>query len=94
RPSLGTLNHNVLTVEALERRGVEVAGVVLNRYPDDPDTAERTNPRVIEEMTGVDVLGRIPSVPELDVDDANPSDFVDVFRRRVDVSRILDSLVD
>lgn len=30
RPNLGTINHTLLTVEALQRRGIPVAGVILN----------------------------------------------------------------
>jgi dethiobiotin synthetase len=50
RSGLGTLNHTALTVEALERRGVDVLGIVLNEYEAD-GLAERTNPAVIEAMT-------------------------------------------
>jgi len=55
RPSLGTLNHTALTVEALRRRDVPVLAVVVNRYPDDPGVAERTNPEVIERVNDVPV---------------------------------------
>jgi dethiobiotin synthetase len=41
---LGTLNHVLLTVEAIERRGVGIAGVILNGAGDPPDLVERTNP--------------------------------------------------
>ena len=33
RPGLGTINHTLLTVNALRSAGVKVAGVVINRYP-------------------------------------------------------------
>jgi dethiobiotin synthetase len=45
RTALGTLNHTLLTLEAAARRGLPVAGVVLNEA--DPPTgslAEQTNP--------------------------------------------------
>ena len=54
RSGLGTLNHSALTVEALERRGCRVHGVVLNEY-EGASLAERTNPEVLTEMTGVPV---------------------------------------
>ena len=31
RTELGTINHTLLTVEALRARGIPIAGVVLNR---------------------------------------------------------------
>ncbi|MBX0286686.1 dethiobiotin synthase [Haloarcula salinisoli] len=54
RSGLGTLNHTALTVAALDRRSVPVSGVVLNEY-EGATTAERTNPAVIERMTGESV---------------------------------------
>jgi dethiobiotin synthetase len=62
RPSLGTLNHTALTVEALRSRNVPVVGVVINRFPDEPGVAERTNPDEVERMNDVPVR----RVPELD----------------------------
>lgn len=62
RSGLGTLNHTALTIEALRRRGLDVLGVVLNRYPGSPDQAEETNPREIERLVGVEVLGKVPEL--------------------------------
>jgi dethiobiotin synthetase len=50
RPGLGTLNHCVLTVEALQQRGVTVRGLVLNGRGDPPDLAEETNPAALERL--------------------------------------------
>ncbi|MFF1830250.1 dethiobiotin synthase [Paenarthrobacter sp. NPDC058040] len=43
RPSLGTLNHTALTLEALERRKLQVAGVVLGSWPEKPGSVELSN---------------------------------------------------
>jgi dethiobiotin synthetase len=40
-PGLGTLNHTALTLRALA--GVDVAGVVIGRWPAQPGLAERCN---------------------------------------------------
>lgn len=61
RSGLGTLNHTALTVDALERRGVPVAGIALNRYEADT-VAERTNPEELERMCGCPVW----TLPELE----------------------------
>jgi dethiobiotin synthetase len=42
-PGLGTLNHTALTVEALERRGVACAGLVIGSWPAQPGAAETYN---------------------------------------------------
>ena len=67
RPALGTINHTVLTVRALQAAGVRVGGVVINRYPtDSPGVPEETNPREIEKWAKVPVLAIVPDekVPE------------------------------
>jgi 8-amino-7-oxononanoate synthase/dethiobiotin synthetase len=43
RPALGTLNHTALTLEALQRRSLTVAGVVLGSWPAAPGAVERSN---------------------------------------------------
>ncbi|MGO9578754.1 MAG: dethiobiotin synthase [Desulfobaccales bacterium] len=65
KSGLGTINHTVLTVKAAQAAGIEVAGVILNRYPEPPGLAAATNPGVIEALTGVPILGRLPEVADL-----------------------------
>ena len=61
RPALGTINHTLLTVDALRAAKVKVAGVVVNRYPPDvTGIAEETNPRAIERWGKVSVLCLVP----------------------------------
>jgi dethiobiotin synthetase len=65
RAALGTINHSLLTIDALRRAGVEVAGVVINRYPPDtPGTAEETSPRQIERYGKVPILAIVPDAGE------------------------------
>jgi dethiobiotin synthetase len=63
RPSLGTLNHTLMTVEALGRRGVEVRRIVVSGYTGAGE-AERTNPLLLSRLTGlpVTVLPKIRNV--------------------------------
>jgi dethiobiotin synthetase len=61
RPGLGTINHTILTVDALRSTAVTVAGVVVNRYPaDNAGVAEEGNPRAIEKWGRVPVLAIVP----------------------------------
>ncbi|MEM1180234.1 MAG: dethiobiotin synthase [Acidobacteriota bacterium] len=59
RSSLGTINHTLLTLEALRARGIEVAGVVLSGVPN----AE--NLRAIRDFGDVDILGELPPLDPL-----------------------------
>lgn len=61
RPSLGTINHTVLTVQYARSAGLQVVGVLINNYPAEPGLAERTSPAVIERLAGVPVLGCVPA---------------------------------
>ncbi len=47
RPSLGTLNHTALTLEAAERRGLEVEMLVVSDFPQEATTVERENLRYL-----------------------------------------------
>ncbi|MBI3940352.1 MAG: dethiobiotin synthase [Acidobacteria bacterium] len=60
RSTLGTINHTLLTIEALRRRGIELAGAVLVGEPD-PD-----NRAAIERFGSVAVLGEMPWFASLD----------------------------
>ena len=55
-PALGTINHTLLTVEAVRAVGLEAAAVVLTPWPDEPGHVERSNRVAIERLAGVRVL--------------------------------------
>lgn len=60
RPGLGTLNHTALTLAELERRGLDLAGVVVSGYPDDPDLATRTNLAELDRLADGRLAGVVP----------------------------------
>jgi len=58
RPGLGTINHTIMTIDLLKKKSIKIAGIIFNhacRVKN--DISVRTNPSVIEELTGVKVLG-------------------------------------
>ncbi|MFN7630905.1 MAG: dethiobiotin synthase [Cyanobacteriota bacterium] len=59
RSGLGTLNHTLLSLEALRQRAIPVLGLVLNG-PLHPD-----NPRTLEALGGVPVLAQLPPLEPL-----------------------------
>jgi len=59
RSGLGTLNHTLLSLEALRHRSIPVLGLVLNG-PLHPD-----NPRTLEGLGGVPVLAQLPRLEPL-----------------------------
>ena len=60
RTGLGTINHTLLTLEALRARGLGVAGVVLDGPPN------RENRRAIERFGGIETILELPHLSPLD----------------------------
>ncbi len=56
---LGALNHTLLTVNAIQQRGLECAGLVLNQCVDERDSASISNRVILEEIVSVPVLAEI-----------------------------------
>jgi dethiobiotin synthetase len=56
RRSLGTLNHTLLTLEVAQRRGLTIAGVVVNEVTPPEGLAEATNVAELQRYTAVPVL--------------------------------------
>jgi dethiobiotin synthetase len=59
-PSLGTLNHTLLTVMACKEFGIDIKGIIVNKIPKTPNAAELKVPETIEKLAGVQVLGQVP----------------------------------
>jgi len=60
RTALGTINHTLLTVREIQRRGLELAGVVLSNSAGDISSPDRENLRYLESALGPRLLGEIP----------------------------------
>jgi dethiobiotin synthetase len=64
-PGLGTINHTLLTLEAVRAAGLAVAAVVLTPWPAEPSQVERSNRETIASLGRVEVL----ALPPLDLAD-------------------------
>ncbi len=54
-PALGTINHTLLTVEAVRAVGLEVVAVVLTPWPERPGRLEESNREALVRLGGVAV---------------------------------------
>jgi dethiobiotin synthetase len=62
-PGLGTVNHTLLTIEAVRGAGLEVAAVVLNPWAAPPSPMELSNLETISRLGSV----RVETLPPLDL---------------------------
>lgn len=71
RRGLGTINHSLLSLEALRHAGLTVAGVVFNETENVPvDFIRADNPRAVEAFGKVPILGNMDFLPDFA---ANPA---------------------
>jgi len=60
RTSLGTINHSLLSIEALRARGIPIGGIIFS------GDADEENERIIPRLSGIRSLGRLPWMERLD----------------------------
>lgn len=76
RPTIGTLNHTLLTLAELRRHGLEIAGVVLNdSVPMEWGAIEYDNLETIQRLGKVNFILRLECDPALNVS-TNPDAFM------------------
>lgn len=58
---LGAINHTLLTIEAIQSRGMKILGIVFNSQEEKEDEKILDdNPRIIGKLTPQTILGRLP----------------------------------
>lgn len=60
RIGLGTVNHTLLTIDALRIRDLEPIGIIYTQSLARADLSREDNPKVIEQRSGVPTLGCLP----------------------------------
>ena len=69
RPGLGTINHTLLTIDAVRKAGLDLAGVVINGYDvSKADTAIETAPAVIAQWGDTQILSIVPFDEDTDIE--------------------------
>lgn len=62
RPSLGTVNHTLLTIHAARSMELEVAGFIINRMPEPAGPIEEAAPHALASLASADLLAVLPEV--------------------------------
>ncbi|AOV06199.1 dethiobiotin synthase [Sporosarcina ureilytica] len=66
RTGVGTINHTILTVEALRNRDISIAGIVFSNTNNDEKAIEEDNIRMIKKITCLPVIGTIPYIENIE----------------------------
>ncbi|NND63300.1 MAG: dethiobiotin synthase [Flavobacteriaceae bacterium] len=72
---LGSINHTFLTIEALQSRNLNIAGIIFNG--DEVASTES----IIAEMSGVKIIGRLDPEPYIDTNVVN--EYAEKFRKEL-----------
>ena len=60
KSSLGTLNHTLLSIEALKKRNINILGLVVN------GEKHLDNPKTLFEFTGLPIIAEFPYIQKID----------------------------
>jgi len=80
KSSLGTLNHTLLSIEALKRRNIEILGLVVN------GEKHLDNPKTLVEFSGIPLITEFPYIKKID------SNNFDILWEELDIKSKLVSL--
>ena len=82
KSSLGTLNHTLLSIEALKRRNIEILGLVVN------GEKHLDNPKTLVEFSGIPLITEFPYINEMDSND------LDILWKKLDIKKKLISILN
>ena len=82
KSSLGTLNHTLLSIEALKSRNIEILGLVVN------GEKHLDNPKTLIEFSGIPLITEFPYMRKID-----PNNF-DILWKELDMKNKLVSLLN
>ena len=82
KSSLGTLNHTLLSIEALKQRNIEILGLVVN------GEKHLDNPKTLVDFSGIPLIAEFPYIKKMD------SNNLDILWKELDIKNKLISLLN
>jgi dethiobiotin synthetase len=90
RPTLGTINHTLLTVNYAKLLGIRVVGIIINGFGKQAITlSERTAPDEIQHFTDASLLGILPWIKGVSVKDGTFEGLKDEVLERIDLEPLM-----
>lgn len=88
RSDLGTINHTILTVEYAKKMGLNILGVIVNKYPIKTDDLSIIHLKEeLENHCNSTILGIIP---EMSMDNLSNKNIKELFKKNIDLKLIYD----
>ena len=85
RATLGTLNHTVMTCKMCKDYDIKVKGLVINNFDEKGTPAEKSAPTTLYEITGINIIGIVPFVKDLNQSDK----LIDIVNKKIDVKSLI-----
>ncbi len=90
RPTLGTINHTLLTVSYARQHGLEVKGIIVNESTEQCDAIlKKTNTDEIKRLTELPIIGTIPFDKRLDTQKYDKETVIKIFSDNIDKDIII-----
>ncbi len=90
RPDLGTVNHTLLTIHYAKSQGIEIKGIIINKYPENTsDIAVKNVVKQIESYTDAKILGVIKDIESKS--EITKENMVKIFSEHIDIKELITS---
>lgn len=87
---LGAINHTMLTINHAKEMGIDIIGIIFNETKKKrKGLAEKTNPSVIEKLSGAPVLGNLPYVSSVSVNSCELGGLGRRFLKNIKIDNLL-----
>lgn len=81
-----------MTINAANSLGVEISGVIINKYPVKTNKVHiKAIPRMIEEYSDAKILGIVPELKPFELN--NVGTIVDVILNNIDVEKVFNTTI-
>lgn len=89
KPDSGMINQTLLTIHHAQSKGINVRGVIINKFPENTNDIDiKIAPRLIEEYSGVKILGIVKNF--YDANKLNPSELITNILNGIDIESVFD----
>lgn len=64
-PSLGRINHTLMTIECAKQKEIKIKGLIINKMPQNPTLSEKNFIKELKMFSDIEILATIPEMHDL-----------------------------